>query len=864
MNDNTPSAAIHTPPTNRAVNFLARFFPVILLTAVWFWFFWPLISGQQVVGFRDAANLYYPLFEWIDSQLARGEFPVWNPFCNYGMPTIHDGSSSFFYPGKLVFFLRTLPYPARYGLYLSLHILLAAIGTYWFSRTLRITRSGSTLAAFSYAFGGAVLFELVNAPFVVSAAWLPFALCSLWQIFKQWKTKWAIATAFFCSMMILGGDPQMCYHVGLILSAFAIRTTWRSLQRSRASKNLQPRTSVNKTAVHAAILIALTIVVTACLSAAQILPSYVWAKQSLRSHAEHPRTIPELLLADRNPTAQNEIDQQDDNWQAFLKTAFHEPDNTQHQNHAYQFSQPPWTLGELVWPNISGRPYPVHQRWVDGLPGAERMWTPSLYAGGFVFVLALLALNPFSRNRKRAWLSRLILFFTLASFGWYGLVWLGREFAVVDDESQLGSAVGGVYWLMVVVLPKYITFRYPAKLFKIASLAISVLAGWQLGKLMRTPAAAEKVRPICIVLGIGSVLILVFNEVIARVGKTATSPLFGPFDFVGCQTAICVSAVTALLLLTVCYSLLQLRSRSKSLAAVLIVAVCCGELLLANAWLVPAIDAEVFRSPSKWEGAKTVTEWTVGTGSHELSSESPDQDSHAGTISTPIQNEVPDGLPREFSHVSSHQRLEEIVRWQREMLAPKFHLQHELHLFNSFASLEPILPANSWLGSPVNFNQKGESFALSDPPGDVDFYRDLFVKRPTADAGAVTRVRRTALNRYELELETKQANEEIVVMLQVVPGWQVEAKSKTDGKEFEPNVITSPATFCKPSREDYGLRFRLAEPDSYKVTLTYAPTELTVGVWISAASWGLLLIFFVVNGRRRSGYARRKKPASLR
>ena len=198
------------------------------------------------------------------------------------------------------------------------------------------------------------------------------------------------------------------------------------------------------------------------------------------------------------------------------------------------------------------------------------------------------------------------------------------------------------------------------------------------------------------------------------------------------------------------------------------------------------------------------------------------------------------------------------------MLAPKFHLQHELHLFNSFASLEPILPANSWLGSPVNFNQKGESFALSDPPGDVDFYRDLFVKRPTADAGAVTRVRRTALNRYELELETKQANEEIVVMLQVVPGWQVEAKSKTDGKEFEPNVITSPATFRKPSREDYGLRFRLAEPDFYTVTLTYAPTELTVGVWISAASWGLLLIFFVVNGRRKSGYARRKNPASLR
>ena len=839
-----------TPTTSRKkAETLARCGPVLLIATVWLFFFWPLISGQQVVGFRDAANLYYPLFEWIDAQLAKGEFPVWNPFCNYGMPTIHDGSSSIFYPGKAVFFVRALPYPARYGLYLSLHILIAALGTYWFSRTLRITRSGSTLAAFSYAFGGAVLFEVVNAPFVVSAAWLPLALCSVWQIFNRWKIKWAISTAFFCSMMILGGDPQMCYHVGLILCAFGIRSTWRNLRRLRANTKRRlstgeplhrstvssgSRTSVFKTATAAVCLIAVTISVTFCLSAAQVLPSYVWAKQSLRSQSEHPRTLAEFLLAKDKKEEHNESGDQDTNWQSFLKTAFHEPSLAEHQNHAYQFSQPPWTLSELVWPNFSGRAYPTHQRWVDGLRGAERMWTPSLYAGGFVFVLALLALNPLSRNRKQAWLSRLIIFFAVASFGWYGLVWMGRELSLVDSDSPLGSAVGGLYWLMVVALPKYITFRYPAKLFKIASLAIAILAGWQLGKLLRTDSR-KRVRQICYVIGIGSILILVFNEAIARVGVKATSPLFGPFDFNGCRTAICISAVTTLVLLIACYALLQLSSRSRPVSAALIVTVCCGELLLANYWLVPAIDTEVFPSASNWDGVKTVTRWTVGNRLDDLASAASDQ------ISTPIQNAVPDGLPNEFFDVSSEQRLEEIVRWQREMLAPKFHLQNELHLFNSFASLEPILPADSWLGAPLIFDSNKKTHSVSQPPGNTDFYRDLFVKRPSADANVMTRVQRTALNRYELELETKTANEEVVVMVQVVPGWRATIKSKTTGQQFDTAVSFPSTTFQKPSREEYGIRFHLPDADSYKVILAYDPTELEVGIWISAISWSLLL-----------------------
>ena len=157
-----------------------------------------MMSGQTVVGFRDSAYLYYPLFQWIDAQWAAGEVPLWNPYCNFGVPVVGDGTSSVFYPGKLIFFCRFLSFPARYGIYLAIHIPLAAAGVYWFARTMKANQFGATLAAFSYAFGGSVLFQVTNVIYLVSAAWLPFALCCVWRMVKTGHYRWALGAGMCC------------------------------------------------------------------------------------------------------------------------------------------------------------------------------------------------------------------------------------------------------------------------------------------------------------------------------------------------------------------------------------------------------------------------------------------------------------------------------------------------------------------------------------------------------------------------------------------------------------------------------------------------------------------------------------------
>ena len=71
-----------------------------------------------------------------------------------------------------------------------------------------------------------------------------------------------------------------------------------------------------------------------------------------------------------------------------------------------------------------------------------------------------------------------------ASLGWYGPGWLAHEIRTAcGGDPQVwpvGAPFGGLYWLMVLLLPGFEYFRYPAKLLVVAALALSVLAarGW--------------------------------------------------------------------------------------------------------------------------------------------------------------------------------------------------------------------------------------------------------------------------------------------------------------------------------------------------------------------------------------------------
>lgn len=491
-----------------------------VLTAAWVWFCWPLWTGQTV-GYRDAVYLYGPLFQYLDLCHDCGLSPLWNPFDNFGEPLAANGSAALFYP--LRWLVQAMPISAldQLGLYTSLHLYLAMLLSFRLALAWRIHPGGATLVALAYGLGGSVLFQVTNVIYLVGAAWLPLA----WMAGERMATAvhWqqslsnAALAALACGMMLLGGDPQMAYHAWLIL---AIMIVTRSCIRFRGTDATNGPQGPHFSFRRAAGLGVSVVVLSYGLAAVQTLISREWLPYSDRSLSSAPRSLYEMFSA-HHPTSWSTAD-----WQRSFGLLEPEPDT--HLDHVYQFSQPPWTAIEWIWPNVSGQPFPRNTRWIDGLPGAERMWAPSLYCGGLILVLALHQLRFWRGDWHSRLLSWLAVLFAMGSLGWYGIGWLLHE---CGWGRGLGSPVGGVYWLLVLVLPDYVMFRYPAKLLVVVQLAIALLAGKQFSEMLSQPT---RTRPwISMAMLGGSIILLALFPVIRPLLSQLEVPsdeIAGAFD----------------------------------------------------------------------------------------------------------------------------------------------------------------------------------------------------------------------------------------------------------------------------------------------------------------------------------------------
>ena len=678
MNGQQSQASLNDQPI---FGLAIRFWPALLIGSAWLWLFWPMMTGRTVCGFRDSAYLYYPLFQWIDAQWASGEIPLWNPYCNYGMPVVGDGSTSVFYPGKLIFFCRFLSYPSRYGIYLAMHIPIAAWGTYFLARTSRASKAGATLAAVGYAFGGAVLFQATNVIFLVSAAWLPLAVCCVWKMVRTRSVRFAVAAGVCCALMILGGDPQMTYHVGLIAVATVLWEAWRVRRRGYRTQQREKRAW--RFLFRGATLLGVMVLTTSLLAAIQIIPTYQWSQRSERTNPSQPANLFQAAL----------------NLPVDARAAYGligEPDGT--IDHAYQFSKEPWSLLELFWPNFCGQPFPVNQRWTNRFPGSDRIWIPSVYMGVLVALVGLTGIRFWGRRRRNVWLTWLLLVFLIGSLGWYGPVWLYNEIFPQPEPPYgwtpmptVGPQVGGVYWLMQMVLPKYFAFRYPAKLFVMASLALSILAGISLRRLrFRNCAFVFSVFAIVSLVQYGLVrqIIPVDPGSLPMSIVSIDDTFFGPYDSQGALSAatfwlvqtICVAGLACLSFLLAARFVrsgaaeLPVSRRAIGLAHFGLVLLTLVDITAANRWMLAEVPAAVFETPTK-----------IGAQIEARKSKQTDQ--------APLwlfrhrHQPVP---PWEWEQNSSQTRLEEVVTWQRETLYPKHHLQHGVTLIGSFCSVWPI------------------------------------------------------------------------------------------------------------------------------------------------------------------------------
>ncbi len=640
-----------------------------LIGALAAWIFAPALDGGASFAFRDAAHFYHPLFEYIRGELGRGELPLWNPYENIGMPLLAENTTSVFYPGKLIFALP-LDYTLLYNLYIVSHVVLAAAGSYRLARRFGGSELAAGLAGMSYAFGGSVLFQYCNVVFLVGAAWLPWAALCADRMLRERSYAAAVALGFVLALMIAGGDPQMAYNAGLLAALYA----WLLPRDGRAGGT--PDGATDTGTVEPArlarrpgrpLLLAMTAAVGLLVAAVQIFPTMEASATSARGNYTSPRNIYELaayLFVDRDPRDADP----DTSWYGGLLGN----DPSSHQGRVYQFNIAPWRVVELIWPNITGRPFAGNHRTLAALGAENNLWTPSNYLGLLPLVLGAAA---WSLRRKASpqvrWLSWMVLLGGLGSLGTYGLAWAFGWILGGVDVLRVGGEIGGIHWWMVTLLPNYVYFRYSAKLFVVANLGLSLLAarGWDAA----WQAPHRRVRRWLAVVAVASLVGLIAaaasHSALVRLEETAANDaLLGPFDPTGAWHDIVFALGQTTVVATSLFVLFWLTANKPAhagwarAAALGLTAV---DLALAQACLV------VYAPADAWQFEPPLVKQLP-----------PDADSYR------VFRQL-NTLPPSWLLTNSADRLADSVVWDRQTLSPKYPLPYRISLIEASGTMVP-------------------------------------------------------------------------------------------------------------------------------------------------------------------------------
>jgi len=624
------------------------------------------VLQREIFCFRDAGHYYYPVYEWTAGRWRAGEIPLWNPHENGGVPAIADATAGCFYPLKLLFALP-LSTGVAYTIFLAMHLPLAAIGTWFVARRWWQLESGpSLIAGAAYGYGGAVLFQHCNAVFLIGAAWLPLAIGALERLLVTRNVGWIPALSTATAMMILGGDPQLAYHLIILggIGWLAIGGI-RSRRRIGAAIGELDRPNWHNRPAGALLMLVAAALLAVALAAVQFLPALEWGRSSQRAAFDRPRNIYELgknwFANEQRPPADDRALQDDG---GILGT----PAAGTHLHSVYRFSHPPWRVFELVWPNCFGNLFPENHRWSSILAGESETWTPSTYLGLIPLLLALSAGSFRSNDPRVRWLSYVGCGSLGASWGGYGIGWIARQTLPQGITDGWADSVGGLYWFMVVCLPGYVYFRYPAKWLIPFALAAAMLSGIGAQRLSEIRGRLRRWldRTAILSAGLLAVVLLIRITIVDRWsvpgGVAGSDDWLGPIDWNGATTDLARSlahaAVTA-----ITGSWIVRRAGSNSLCSTWLSWLTLADLVVAALPLIATAPASAIDSPP------IVRSWIDAE--HALASGTPAE----GQLYRTYRPVSPHWLPESWSRSSSPRRLVEGLQWDHETLFPRHALR---------------------------------------------------------------------------------------------------------------------------------------------------------------------------------------------
>ncbi len=236
---------------------------LLLGTAV---FFKGLLLGREIPVFRDLLVFAVPFKEFLASRLRVGMIPLWNPWIVLGTPFLAGLQTGVFYPPSL---LLLLPLPLGFDVFIVFHYFAALLGAWFWIRSRRCSLTAAAIGALTFTLGGYLLSMMNVTNHLQAAVWAPWVLLS-WERFLEKASvgRW-LAFTTLVAVQILAGAPESLL---MTLALAAAETGYRSIGKWRELPL-------------ATFSFGVALLMAACLTAIQILPTAEYVRESTRNQA---------------------------------------------------------------------------------------------------------------------------------------------------------------------------------------------------------------------------------------------------------------------------------------------------------------------------------------------------------------------------------------------------------------------------------------------------------------------------------------------------------------------------------------------------------------------------------------------------
>ncbi|HXV98284.1 MAG TPA: YfhO family protein [Anaerolineae bacterium] len=398
--------------------------------------FWRWVFKGEVLFWGTTLLQFWPWRYLAKASILQGEWPLWNPLLGNGAPLLANLQTALFYPFNLLYLFL----PVEHGLTFSivLHLALAGLFMYFYTRYLGLQSFPATLSALTYMFSGYLVGRSQFVSMVNAAAWFPLLLLISDKLATRRAALDILWLGLVLAVQLLAGHAQLWFYGLWLIGPYVVFRSWQSAgrreneERGRQMANISlPFFAFSLLRFFAAIVLAIL------LAMLQLLPTAEFATQSARgSGAEY--------------------------------------------TFALTYSFWPWRLLTLLAPNFFGHPAQGNY-W-----GYANYWEDHAYLGILPFLLALVAI--WNYGVRRAWGERV----TPAEESGTTRTWQVVPFFAALVPISLILALGWntpIYLWVFDFVPGFGFFQAPARLLIWYTLAVAVLAGVGAQSFKLTPSS---------------------------------------------------------------------------------------------------------------------------------------------------------------------------------------------------------------------------------------------------------------------------------------------------------------------------------------------------------------------------------------